>query len=406
MKFPIKSCMAAIAALGWVATAQAQFAVSLGPQSPDPAPPGGSFDVPINWTGDGARQGFQVDIDFDDAVLTADTTNCLTGAATTSSNCNFSSCAAPTGDTNTVRLLVACSGPLADGNIGSLTFTAAAGATAPSTSTISLSNEVPPGATLTTVTVNIDDVVVAATITASDATAAEPSGNDGEFTVTLSAPAPAGGTVVNYTVSGTATNGVDYANLGGSVTVPAGATTVTIPVAVIDDSFQETDETVILTLDGGGSSATVTISDDGDPDVAGPMISVNTTSLTLSATPGGTATQTITVTDIGDGTLALTAITLAGAGAGDFTTGGTCAAGAAVPAGGCTITVTFTAPATEGTSSATITIDSNGGSSTVAVTGISATVVIPTLSEWAMIIMASLMLMLGAVTLRRNGYLK
>jgi hypothetical protein len=79
--------------------------------------------------------------------------------------------------------------------------------------------------------------------------------------------------------------------------------------------------------------------------------------------------------------------------------------------GGCTITVTFTAPAlvppaTSSSSAAQIAITSNGGNATIGLLGVSSSVTIPTLSEWAMIIMASLMLMLGVVTLRRNSYFK
>ncbi|HBP53278.1 MAG TPA: hypothetical protein DD643_02495, partial [Synechococcus sp. UBA8638] len=66
--------------------------------------------------------------------------------------------------------------------------------------------------------------------------------------VTLN-PAPAANTTFTYTVSGTATAGSDFtiAN-SGVVTVPAGATTATIPVTIIDDSIEDSGETVVLTL--------------------------------------------------------------------------------------------------------------------------------------------------------------
>ena len=62
--------------------------------------------------------------------------------------------------------------------------------------------------------------------------------------------APAGDITVAYTVGGTATAGSDYEALSGTVTVPKGATTATVPVTVIDDSVPESDETVVLKLTG------------------------------------------------------------------------------------------------------------------------------------------------------------
>jgi hypothetical protein len=53
---------------------------------------------------------------------------------------------------------------------------------------------------------------------------------------------------VDYTVGGTATNGVDYATLPGSATIAAGARSVLIPVIPIADSPPDTNLTVILHL--------------------------------------------------------------------------------------------------------------------------------------------------------------
>jgi hypothetical protein len=73
---------------------------------------------------------------------------------------------------------------------------------------------------------------------------------------------------VNYKVAGTATPGVDYMDIGASVTFAAGSATATKTVTVIDDVLVEPTETVILTLlPGTGYSipvtatATVTIAD-------------------------------------------------------------------------------------------------------------------------------------------------
>ena len=53
---------------------------------------------------------------------------------------------------------------------------------------------------------------------------------------------------VAYTISGSATNGVDYAALPGSVVIPAGADRVSIVVNPIDDLVEETIESVSLIL--------------------------------------------------------------------------------------------------------------------------------------------------------------
>ena len=94
-------------------------------------------------------------------------------------------------------------------------------------------------------------------------------------TVNLNAAAPSGGLTLSYDVSGTATagNGNDFTiQNSGTLSVAAGATTATIPVAINDDSINEEAETVILTLTGGtgytlGSPKvhTLTITDNDGP---------------------------------------------------------------------------------------------------------------------------------------------
>src|SRR6266853_3024203 len=67
------------------------------------------------------------------------------------------------------------------------------------------------------------------------------------FTVTRTGPTNSPLTVF-YSVGGTASNGVDYVRLPGSVIIPAGASSANIDVWVIDDLFVEGTETVELTL--------------------------------------------------------------------------------------------------------------------------------------------------------------
>jgi hypothetical protein len=88
------------------------------------------------------------------------------------------------------------------------------------------------------------------------------------FTIRLSAPATTGTGVSFRTVDGTARAGSDYNARTGSVTLPAGTTTATVPVTVRGDGTDETDETVLLllheTINAGvaDGSGTGTIVDD------------------------------------------------------------------------------------------------------------------------------------------------
>jgi len=71
----------------------------------------------------------------------------------------------------------------------------------------------------------------------------------GVFTVYRPETGATNGLDVHYTLSGTASNGVDYGLLTGTVTIPNGALWTTVDVApLVDDLNAEADETVILTL--------------------------------------------------------------------------------------------------------------------------------------------------------------
>ena len=93
----------------------------------------------------------------------------------------------------------------------------------------------------------------AASFASASSSAAENAGTR-NVTVNLSPAAPSGGLTLSYSVSGTATAGSsnDFTIQGaGTLSVGAGAASATIPVAIHDDSAQESAETVILTLSGG-----------------------------------------------------------------------------------------------------------------------------------------------------------
>ena len=142
------------------------------------------------------------------------------------------------------------------------------------------------------------------TLVATDATADESGNNPGEFTITRS-----GSTLfsldVNYGVGGSAVNGFDYPILLGKVTIPAGATSVKIPLSPNPDVQSEGTDNVILTLAtgtgyliGAQSSATVTIA---DSPATLYVASVRPTGTALSGT---TASGTASILLSSSGTLA------------------------------------------------------------------------------------------------------
>ncbi|GAF76290.1 unnamed protein product, partial [marine sediment metagenome] len=86
-----------------------------------------------------------------------------------------------------------------------------------------------------------------------------------EFTVDRSAACTNAGITVNYSVTGTASNGADYSELTNSVRMEAGETNATITVdPIVDDVWTESEEDVVITLTTGdyylGSSTQQTAS--------------------------------------------------------------------------------------------------------------------------------------------------
>ena len=105
-----------------------------------------------------------------------------------------------------------------------------------------------------TVTIADDDSAAGlplVTVTADDPAATE-AGDPGSFTVTRTGDTTASLTVA-YALSGTATNGSDYASLSGTVTIPAGQASAAVTVSPVADSALEPAETVILTLAAGSN---------------------------------------------------------------------------------------------------------------------------------------------------------
>lgn len=107
-------------------------------------------------------------------------------------------------------------------------------------------------------------------VTASTAEASEAGPTAATFTITRTEPGPA--ITVNYTVSGTASNGVDFVALPGSITLPDSATEATVTLTPIDDNVSELAETVIVSISEstnyiGAGTATVTIADNDTPTI-------------------------------------------------------------------------------------------------------------------------------------------
>src|SRR4029079_4500545 len=110
-------------------------------------------------------------------------------------------------------------------------------------------------------------------VNATDNTAAEAGPDVGVFTIRRTTTS--GSQVINYTLSGSAVNSVDYSSLTGTVTIPNGSSTVNITVVPIDDSAIDPSENIILTLTpssnytvGSPDHDTITITDN-DAIIAG-----------------------------------------------------------------------------------------------------------------------------------------
>jgi len=105
-------------------------------------------------------------------------------------------------------------------------------------------------------------------VIASDANGAEEGNDTGAFTVSRTGDTTDTLTVF-YTVSGTATEGADFAALSGSVTIAAGSASALVTVTPIDDDEIEGSETVQLVLSADAAYVT------GSPSVADVVIADN-----------------------------------------------------------------------------------------------------------------------------------
>ncbi len=77
---------------------------------------------------------------------------------------------------------------------------------------------------------------------------------------------------VFYSVHGTASNGVDYVEIGSSATIPAGRHSARVVIVPIDDDMEEDSETVVLKLEPDPTLGPVARYEIGRPDKAAAII--------------------------------------------------------------------------------------------------------------------------------------
>jgi hypothetical protein len=237
----------------------------------------------------------------------------------------------------------------------------------------------------------------------------------GSVTITVTRTGGSSGAVtVHYaTANGTATAGADYTTSTGTLSWPSGDTAAkTFAIPILTDALVEGNETVLLSLTSptGGASlgtaaATLTIIDANLP-AATPFVAANPNPLdfggqTISVVSG---TQNVVVTNTGSGNLNVASAVLGGTNSGDFVIVANSCGAAVAPGATCTLGLTFTPPAT-GSRVATLTIGSDAVDNSLVVnlagTGVTTPAAtaggampVPTLSEWALILL-NLMLACG-----------
>ena len=127
----------------------------------------------------------------------------------------------------------------------------------------------------------IDDDTLLLSVAADSVTVIE--GAAATFTVAATGATSTGPVVVGYLVGGTAGAGTDYTAPDGSLTLAAGAARGKIAVHTLRDTAADSDETIIVTLDGATSAARA--------------LQVNTASATTRTADAGRATVSVAATE-------------------------------------------------------------------------------------------------------------
>jgi hypothetical protein len=159
-----------------------------------------------------------------------------------------------------------------------------------------------------TVVINDDDTALPkVSLAVAVASTVENSGQPASFTVSRTGSTGASLTVP-YTIGGTATNGIDYITLPGSITIPANAASATISVTPIDDSTSESLETVKLAIASGATliadplalTGTVNLVDDDVQTVTVVASDANAQEVDLTQSGAVADTGTFLITRTGD----------------------------------------------------------------------------------------------------------
>lgn len=136
----------------------------------------------------------------------------------------------------------------------------------------------------------LDDDTNSVSVTATTPAASE-SGTVGNFRITR-AGSTASNLLVNFQITGSASAPTDYQPLGTSVTIPAGASFVDLPVTPVADNTYEFPQTVVMTLisaPGGQivspNNATVTIADNSTNPL--PLVSITSSNAPVAVEGGG-----------------------------------------------------------------------------------------------------------------------
>ncbi|MCE9612044.1 MAG: PKD domain-containing protein [Chthoniobacter sp.] len=156
-------------------------------------------------------------------------------------------------------------------------------------------------------TINLlDDDVATLTVVAADPNAAEAGSDPGVFVITRTGSTSQALTV-NYALTGSALQGVDYLPLAGVLTIPAGASTGSVVITPIDDGLGEPAQTVVLQIRGGigyvagpSALATVNITDNGDV----PVVTVGVSD-GVAGEPSDVGKFTFTTTGTGTGNITI-----------------------------------------------------------------------------------------------------
>ena len=174
------------------------------------------------------------------------------------------------------------------------------------------------------VTVTDNDTLPVVSFASSSSSAGEAAGTR-NVTVNLSPAPTAATTTVSYTVGGSATAGSDFSIAGsGTLSVSSGATTASIPVAITDDTAEESNETVLLELTAGSGytvgsadTHTLTIMDDDGPPPQTPSVSLSASPNPVAEGSAVTVTARLSEALAGSVTIPLT-LTAGTAESGDF----------------------------------------------------------------------------------------